>query len=150
MNGPNHILYEKAGMIYKFDGGFSSDDKMQDVIQQIVGRHNRVVNQASPIVDTRLSDGSRVNIVLSPISIEGSAICIRKFPEHPYSMDQLIDMGALSQEAAKFLEVLVEAKYNIFISGGTGSGKTTFLNALSQYIPDDERIITIEDSAELQ
>ena len=150
VNGPNHIFYEKAGMIYKFDGGFSSDDKMQDVIQQIVGRHNRVVNQASPIVDTRLSDGSRVNIVLTPISIEGSAICIRKFPEHPYSMDQLIDMGALSQEAAKFLEVLVEAKYNIFISGGTGSGKTTFLNALSQYIPDDERIITIEDSAELQ
>ena len=150
VNGPNHIFYEKAGMIYKFDGGFSSDDKMQDVIQQIVGRHNRVVNQASPIVDTRLSDGSRVNIVLSPISIEGSAICIRKFPEHPYSMDQLIEMGALSQEAAKFLEVLVEAKYNIFISGGTGSGKTTFLNALSQYIPDDERIITIEDSAELQ
>ena len=150
VNGPNNIFYEKAGMIYKFDGGFSSDDKMQDVIQQIVGRHNRVVNQASPIVDTRLSDGSRVNIVLSPISIEGSAICIRKFPEHPYSMDQLIEMGALSQEAAKFLEVLVEAKYNIFISGGTGSGKTTFLNALSQYIPDDERIITIEDSAELQ
>lgn len=150
VNGPNNIFYEKAGMIYKFDGGFSSDDKMQDVIQQIVGRHNRVVNQASPIVDTRLSDGSRVNIVLSPISIEGSAICIRKFPEHPYSMNQLIDMGALSQEAAKFLEVLVEAKYNIFISGGTGSGKTTFLNALSQYIPDDERIITIEDSAELQ
>lgn len=150
VNGPNHIFYEKAGRIYKFDGGFSSDDKMQDVIQQIVGRHNRVVNQASPIVDTRLSDGSRVNIVLSPISIEGSAICIRKFPEHPYSMDQLIEMGALSQEAAKFLEVLVEAKYNIFISGGTGSGKTTFLNALSQYIPDDERIITIEDSAELQ
>ena len=150
VNGPNHIFYEKAGRIYKFDGGFSSDDKMQDVIQQIVGRHNRVVNQASPIVDTRLSDGSRVNIVLSPISIEGSAICIRKFPEHPYGMDQLIEMGALSQEAAKFLEVLVEAKYNIFISGGTGSGKTTFLNALSQYIPDDERIITIEDSAELQ
>ena len=150
VNGPNNIFYEKAGMIYKFDGGFNSDDKMQDVIQQIVGRHNRVVNQASPIVDTRLSDGSRVNIVLSPISIEGSAICIRKFPEHPYSMNQLIDMGALSQEAAKFLEVLVEAKYNIFISGGTGSGKTTFLNALSQYIPDDERIITIEDSAELQ
>ena len=93
VNGPNNIFYEKAGMIYKFDGGFSSDDKMQDVIQQIVGRHNRVVNQASPIVDTRLSDGSRVNIVLSPISIEGSAICIRKFPEHPYSMNQLIGIG---------------------------------------------------------
>lgn len=150
VNGPNHIFYEKDGAIHRFEGCFSSEDKMQDVIQQIVGRHNRVVNQASPIVDTRLADGSRVNIVLSPISLEGSTICIRKFPEHPFSMDKLISIGAISQEAAHFLEILVEAKYNIFISGGTGSGKTTFLNALSQYIPHDERIITIEDSAELQ
>lgn len=150
VNGPKHIFYEQDGKIYKFDGGFSSEEKMQDVIQQIVGRHNRVVNQANPIVDTRLVDGSRVNIVLSPISIEGSAISIRKFPKQPFSMEKLISIGAITDEAAHFLEVLVAAKYNIFISGGTGSGKTTFLNALSQYIPNDERIITIEDSAELQ
>ena len=120
------------------------------MIQQIVGRHNRVVNQASPIVDTRLSDGSRVNIVLNPISIGGSAVSIRKFPEHPMSMERLVEIEALSSEVARLLQILTQAKYNIFISGGTGSGKTTFLNALSQYIPDDERIITIEDSAELQ
>ena len=120
------------------------------MIQQIVGRHNRVVNQASPIVDTRLSDGSRVNIVLNPISIGGSAVSIRKFPEHPVSMERLVEIEALSPEVARLLQILTQAKYNIFISGGTGSGKTTFLNALSQYIPDDERIITIEDSAELQ
>ena len=124
VNGPNDIFYEKAGRIQRFKGHFSSEEKLEDVIQQIVGRHNRVVNQASPIVDTRLSDGSRVNIVLNPISIGGSV--------------------------ARLLQILTQAKYNIFISGGTGSGKTTFLNALSQYIPDDERIITIEDSAELQ
>ena len=150
VNGPNEIFYEKAGRIYEFDGHFSSEEKLEDVIQQIVGRHNRVVNQASPIVDTRLSDGSRVNIVLNPISIGGSAVSIRKFPEHPMSMEKLIDIASISPEAAGVLQTLTQAKYNIFISGGTGSGKTTFLNALSQYIPDDERIITIEDSAELQ
>lgn len=150
VNGPNEIFYEKAGRIYEFNGHFSSEEKLEDVIQQIVGRHNRVVNQASPIVDTRLSDGSRVNIVLNPISIGGSAISIRKFPEHPMSMEKLIDIESISPEAAGVLQILTQAKYNIFISGGTGSGKTTFLNALSQYIPDDERIITIEDSAELQ
>ena len=150
VNGPNEIFYEKAGRIYEFDGHFSSEEKLEDVIQQIVGRHNRVVNQASPIVDTRLSDGSRVNIVLNPISIGGSAVSIRKFPEHPMSMEKLIDIESISPEAAGVLQTLTQAKYNIFISGGTGSGKTTFLNALSQYIPDDERIITIEDSAELQ
>lgn len=150
VNGPNEIFYEKAGRIYEFDGHFSSEEKLEDVIQQIVGRHNRVVNQASPIVDTRLSDGSRVNIVLNPISIGGSAVSIRKFPEHPMSMEKLIDIESISPEAAGVLQILTQAKYNIFISGGTGSGKTTFLNALSQYIPDDERIITIEDSAELQ
>lgn len=150
VNGPNEIFYEKAGRIYEFEGHFSSEEKLEDVIQQIVGRHNRVVNQASPIVDTRLSDGSRVNIVLNPISIGGSAVSIRKFPEHPMSMEKLIDIESISPEAAGVLQTLTQAKYNIFISGGTGSGKTTFLNALSQYIPDDERIITIEDSAELQ
>ena len=150
VNGPNEIFYEKAGRIYEFDGHFSSEEKLEDVIQQIVGRHNRVVNQASPIVDTRLSDGSRVNIVLNPISIGGSAVSIRKFPEHPMSMEKLIDIESISPEAAGVLQTLTQAKYNIFISGGTGSGKTTFLNARSQYIPDDERIITIEDSAELQ
>ena len=150
VNGPNEIFYEKAGRIYEFNGHFSSEEKLEDVIQQIVGRHNRVVNQASPIVDTRLSDGSRVNIVLNPISIGGSAVSIRKFPEHPMSMEKLIDIESISPEAAGVLQILTPAKYNIFISGGTGSGKTTFLNALSQYIPDDERIITIEDSAELQ
>ena len=150
VNGPNEIFYEKAGRIYEFDGHFSSEEKLEDVIQQIVGHHNRVVNQASPIVDTRLSDGSRVNIVLNPISIGGSAVSIRKFPEHPMSMEKLIDIESISPEAAGVLQTLTQAKYNIFISGGTGSGKTTFLNALSQYIPDDERIITIEDSAELQ
>ena len=150
VNGPNEIFYEKAGRIYEFNGHFSSEEKLEDVIQQIVGRHNRVVNQASPIVDTRLSDGSRVNIVLNPISIGGSAVSIRKFPEHPMSMEKLIDIESISPEAAGVLQILTQAKYNIFISGGTGSGKTTFLNALSQYIPYDERIITIEDSAELQ
>lgn len=150
VNGPDNIFYEKRGRIYEFKGHFSSEEKLEDVIQQIVGRHNRVVNQASPIVDTRLSDGSRVNIVLNPISIGGSAISIRKFPDEPMSMQRLIEIESISGEAAQFLQTLTRAKYSIFISGGTGSGKTTFLNALSQYIPDDERIITIEDSAELQ
>lgn len=150
VNGPDNIFYEKKGRIQRFEGHFSSEEKMEDVIQQIVGRHNRVVNQSSPIVDTRLSDGSRVNIVLKPISIGGSAISIRKFPESHMDMDKLIGIGSLSVEAAQFLETLVKARYSIFISGGTGSGKTTFLNALSQYISSDERIITIEDSAELQ
>ena len=150
VNGPNDIFYEKAGRIQRFKGHFSSEEKLEDVIQQIVGRHNRVVNQASPIVDTRLSDGSRVNIVLNPISIGGSAVSIRKFPEHPMSMERLVEIEALSPEVARLLQILTQAKYNIFISGGTGSGKTTFLNALSNFIPKDERIITIEDSAELQ
>ena len=134
VNGPNDIFYEKAGRIQRFKGHFSSEEKLEDVIQQIVGRHNRVVNQASPIVDTRLSDGSRVNIVLNPISIGGSAVSIRKFPEHPMSMERLVEIEALSPEVARLLQILTQAKYNIFISGGTGSGKTTFLNALSQYI----------------
>lgn len=150
VNGPDSIFYEKNGCIQQYDGRFSSEEKMQDIIQQIVGRHNRVVNQSSPIVDTRLVDGSRVNIVLFPISLGGSAISIRKFPKEPYNMEKLIAIGSVSKEVSEILKLLVKAKYSIFISGGTGSGKTTFLNALSQYIPDDERIITIEDSAELQ
>ncbi len=150
VNGPSHIFYEKAGRVYTWNQGFASEEKMQDVIQQIVGRHNRVVNLSNPIVDTRLADGSRVNIVLSPISLDGSAITIRKFPEHPLDMEHLIQKGAITKEAAQLLAQLVRARYSLLISGGTSSGKTTFLNALSQYIPEDERVITIEDSAELQ
>lgn len=150
VNGADHIFYEKAGEVFRWNQGFASEDKMQDVIQQIVGRHNRVVNRSNPIVDTRLEDGSRVNIVLSPISLDGSAITIRKFPERPLDMKTLIGKGAITQEAAELLESLVKARYSLLISGGTSSGKTTFLNALSQYIPEDERVITIEDSAELQ
>lgn len=150
VNGASHIFYEKRGRLYEADRQFVSKDKLNDVIQQMAGISNRMVNEASPIVDTRLRDGSRVNIVLEPIAIDGSAISIRKFPSHPIRMEELIAGGSLTEEAAEFLQALVQAGYNIFISGGTGSGKTTFLNALSQYIPAEERIITIEDSAELQ
>lgn len=150
VNGPGHIFYEKDGRVQVWTQSFTSEEKMQDVIQQIVGSHNRVVNLSNPIVDTRLFDGSRVNIVLSPISLEGSAITIRKFPQHPLDMETLIAREAISREAAELLKRLVKARYSILISGGTSSGKTTFLNALSQYIPEDERVITIEDSAELQ
>lgn len=150
VNGPRNIFYEKAGQVYAWKQGFASEEKMQDVIQQIVGRHNRVVNLSNPIVDTRLADGSRVNIVLSPIALDGSAITIRKFPKHPLDMEALIGRGSVSREAAGLLALLVAARYSILVSGGTSSGKTTFLNALSQYIPDGERVITIEDSAELQ
>ena len=150
VNGPKHIFYEKEGRVHEWGETFESEEKMQDVIQQIVGRHNRVVNQSTPIVDTRLMDGSRVNIVLAPIAIDGAAITIRKFPEHPFRMEELIRRGAISEEAAELLERLVRARYSLLVSGGTSSGKTTFLNALSQYIPEDERVITIEDSAELQ
>lgn len=150
VNGPKHIFYEKGGLFYEHPYHFTSEEKLQDVIQQIVGKHNRVVNLTSPIVDTRLEDGSRVNIVLTPISIDGSAISIRKFGKNPIDMQALIDLGTLNQEVAEFLKTLVVARYNIFISGGTSSGKTTFLNALSAFIPANERVITIEDSAELQ
>ncbi|MBP3487136.1 MAG: CpaF family protein [Roseburia sp.] len=150
VNGAEHIFYEKGGRLYESDRHFSSREKLGDVIQQMAGYSNRMVNEASPIVDTRLADGSRVNIVLEPVALDGSAISIRKFPEHPIGMEELIGMGSLTEEAAELLKVLVRSGYNIFISGGTGSGKTTFLNALSQYIPREERIITIEDSAELQ
>ena len=150
INGASNIFYEKKGKLFQAQTHFSSEQKLSDVIQQMAGNSNRMVNEASPIVDTRLADGSRVNIVLSPISIDGSAVSIRKFPKTPILMEDLIRIGSITEEAAAFLKVLVAAGYNIFISGGTGSGKTTFLNALSQYIPREERIITIEDSAELR
>ena len=150
VNGPNHIFYEKKGQMYELPYHFSSEEKLQDVVQQIVGKHNRVVNLTSPIVDTRLEDGSRVNIVLMPIAIDGSAISIRKFGRKPIDMKALIDLETLNEEVAEFLKQIVVARYNIFISGGTSSGKTTFLNALSAFIPPNERVITIEDSAELQ
>lgn len=150
VNGPDAIFFEKAGHVQKWDRRFYSKEKLEDVIQQIVAAGNKIVNEANPIVDTRLKDGSRVNIVLSPVAIDGSAITIRKFPEHPMRMEQLVQLGAVSEEVVDFLKQLVEAGYNIFISGGTGAGKTTFLNALSEFIPFEERLITIEDSAELQ
>ncbi len=150
INGPESVFYEESGIIKKSNIVFSSEEKLQDVIQQIVGKHNRVVNEANPIVDTRLPNGSRVNIVLSPISLNGSTISIRKFPSKPLEMDDLIEKESITVEASEFLKKLVKARYNIFISGGTSSGKTTFLNTLSQFINFDERIITIEDSAELQ
>lgn len=150
VNGPDHIFIEKNGRIEAYPGTFFSGEKLDDVIQQIVSKANRRVNEANPIVDVRLPDGSRVNVVLPPVAINGPIVTVRKFPEQPISMDRLIELESISSEAAVFLQTLVRAKYNIFISGGTGSGKTTFLNALSQYIPQDERIITIEDSAELQ
>ncbi len=150
VNGADHIFYEKKGQLFASDRKFTSKEKLNDVIQQIAAGNNRMVNEASPIVDTRLPDGSRVNVVLSPISIDGSAVSIRKFPSKPLEMEDLIRMGTVSEKAAELLKILVCAGFNLFISGGTGSGKTTVLNALSQYIPKEERIITIEDSAELQ
>lgn len=150
INGTQNIFYEKKGRILQSDRRFLSREKLEDVIQQIVAGANRLVNEASPIVDARLSDGSRVNVVLAPVAINGPIVTIRKFSSQAASMEQLIAWDSLSQEVAGFLGRLTAAGYNIFISGGTGSGKTTFLNALSQYIPSEERIITIEDSAELK
>ena len=150
INGVDNIYAEKFGRIVKIDGKFPSVERLEDVIQQIVSATNRRVNQSDPIVDTRLPDGSRVNVVLPPVAIDGAAVTIRKFPADQITMEDLIKWGSITKEAADFLKKLVEGGYNIFISGGTGSGKTTFLNALSNYIPQDERIITIEDSAELQ
>lgn len=150
INGPDNIFIEKDGKIEKYNNKFSSKEKLVDIIQQIVSGVNRRVNESSPIVDSRLSDGSRVNVVLNPVAINGPVVTIRKFPEYSITMKKLIEIGSISLNVAEFLKILVNAKYNIFISGGTGSGKTTFLNVLSNYIPGDERIITIEDSAELQ
>ncbi|MBE5957537.1 MAG: CpaF family protein [Lachnospiraceae bacterium] len=150
VNSAEDIFVERCGLIEKVDGCFFSGEQLEDVIQQIAAMANKRVNQTNPIVDTRLSDGSRVNIVLNPISIEGSAVTIRKFPKESITMEKLILLGSITKEAADFLQSLVKAGYNIIISGGTGTGKTTFLNALSDYIPSNERIITIEDSAELR
>lgn len=149
VNGQESIFYEKNGELHAYQKSFSGKEELSDFIQTICAGGNRMVNESSPIVDTRLSDGSRVNIVLHPISLDGSAISIRKFSKDPMSMDKLLQYQSLSEEIIKFLEKLVIAGYNIFVSGGTGSGKTTFLNALSEFIPKEERVITIEDSAEL-
>lgn len=150
INGPKHIFYEKNGSIYPWEGSGLTENKLSDVIQQIVGTANRTVNEAQPIVDARLPDGSRVNVVLSPVSVDGSAVSIRKFSKDPMTLERLISLGSISREAADFLILMVRAGYNIFVSGGTGSGKTTFLNALSEHIPRNQRVVTIEDSAELQ
>lgn len=150
INGPKNIFIEKNGHLLKLDKTFENERHLEDIIQRFVGRAGREVNQANPICDTRLSDGSRVNVVLPPIALCGPTVTIRKFSKTPMTVEKLIQYGSLTQDIADKLQLLVKAKYNIFISGGTGSGKTTFLNALSNYIPKDERVITIEDSAELQ
>lgn len=150
INGKDNIFVERDGKLSQLDIHFESMERLQDVIQQIVAGCNRVVNEASPIVDARLPDGARVNIVMNPVALDGPVVTIRRFPEKPITMAKLLELESISCEAAEFLERLVKAGYNIFISGGTGSGKTTFLNVLSQFIPAEERVITIEDSAELQ
>ena len=150
VNGPENIFVERAGKLERWDRHFSDADRLSDVIQQIVSRVNRVVNTASPIVDARLEDGARVNAVLPPAAPDGPILTIRRFPKDPLVMQGLIERNSISGEAAEFLQILVRCGYNLLISGGTGSGKTTFLNALSAFIPENERIITIEDSLELQ
>ncbi len=150
INGKDHVFIEQKGKLSRISEGFDSEDKLRDVIQQIVAGCNRVVNEASPIADARLSNGARVNIVMNPVALNGPIVTIRRFPDKPITMEGLISGGSITSEAAGFLKTLVRAKYNIFISGGTGSGKTTFLNVLSSFISQDERVITIEDSAELQ
>lgn len=150
INGPDNVFIEQNGRLFKSDKVFESQRRLEDIIQRIVGLAGREVNQSSPICDTRLPDGSRVNVVLPPVALCGPTITIRKFSKQPMTIERLIAYGSLTKEIADKLELLVRAKYNIFVCGGTGSGKTTFLNALSNYIPKDERVITIEDSAELQ
>ncbi|MCF2943539.1 CpaF family protein [Paenibacillus tarimensis] len=150
INGHEEIFIERNGLISRFPQSFESRERLEDLIQSIVGSVNRVVNESSPIVDARLKDGSRIHVVLPPVALKGPTLTIRKFPERQLLMDDLIARGSLTAEAAGLLGRLVEAKYNLFISGGTGTGKTTFLNALSRFIPADERVVTIEDSAELQ
>ena len=150
VNGPEDIFVEKRGRLFRWDRSFSSRSQLEDVVQQIVSFCNRSVSKASPIADARLADGSRVNIVLDPVALNGPVITIRRFPEEPLRIAQLVDWGALTPEAVEFLKAAVKGGYNIFVSGGTGSGKTTFLNALSEFIPESARIITIEDNAELQ
>lgn len=150
VNGPDHIFIERNGVINQSNLNFESGPRLENVIQSIVSKVNRVVNESVPIVDARLQDGSRVNVVLPPVAIDGPVLTIRKFPDEPLSFDQMLESGTLTDEVLDFLRCIVFAKYNVFISGGTGSGKTTFLNALSNYIPESERVITIEDSAELR
>lgn len=150
INGAQNIFIEQNGAIRPWNKQFESSNKLEDVVQQIVSKSNRIINEASPIVDARLPDGSRVNIVLPPVALDGPVVTIRKFPDNPITIRKLIEIGSITEEVSGFLEKLVIAGYNIFISGGTGSGKTTFLNVLSNFIPKDERVITIEDSAELQ
>ncbi len=150
VNGPENIFIEKNGCLSRWNKHFSSKQKLEDVVQKIVSFSNRSVSKASPIADARLEDGSRVNVVLDPAALNGPVITIRKFPAHPIRMRELVERGSVTEEAVTFLRTAVIAGYNIFISGGTGSGKTTFLNALSEFIPREERIITIEDNAELQ
>lgn len=150
INGANDVFVEKNGEVTKLNMSFENKAVLENIIQKIVSDVNRVVNESSPIVDARLKDGSRVNVVLPPIALNGPIVTIRKFPEKPMTIEKLIELGSINEEVAELLQRMVKAKYNIFISGGTGSGKTTFLNALSNFIPKDERVITIEDSAELQ
>ncbi|MCH5263579.1 MAG: CpaF family protein [Lachnospiraceae bacterium] len=150
INGPDCIFIERDGQLFQSELRFDSQEKLQNIIQQIVSDCNRVVNEASPIVDARLRNGARVNVVLSPVALNGPIVTIRRFPDKPIMMEDLVAFGSVTEEVCDWLSKLVRAKYNIFISGGTGSGKTTFLNALSYFIPKEERIITIEDSAELQ
>lgn len=150
VNGPDAVFVEKEGQLMRQNVRFESKEKLSDVIQQIVAKVNRVVNEASPIVDARLENGARVNVVMPPVALNGPILTIRRFPDKPIQIEDLLRLQSITEEAADFLKKLVEARFNIFISGGTGSGKTTFLNALSNFIPKEERIITIEDNAELQ
>ncbi len=150
VNGPDRIFIERAGKLEETDLAFLSAEKLDDVIQKIAGENNRIANAAHPIMDARLADGSRVNIVLPPVAVDHSVITIRKFPKEPITMETLLEWGSLSEELAVFLKTVVRAGYNIFVSGGTGSGKTTFLNAMAEFIPEGERVITIEEAAELQ
>lgn len=150
INGYDEVFIEQSGRLFKKNISFGTNEKLENVIQNIVSKVNRTVNESTPIVDARLQDGSRVNVVLPPIALNGPTVTIRKFPEDPMTVQQLINYKSITPEVAELLERMVKAKYNIFISGGTGSGKTTFLNAISNFIPHDERVITIEDSAELQ
>ena len=150
VNGPDSIFVERNGRLGKWNKSFTSREKLEDVIQQIAGRCNRVINESMPIVDARLENGARVNAVISPVALNGPILTIRRFPDKPITMDRLIALNSISRECADFLAALVKARYSMIIGGGTGSGKTTFLGALSDFIPEDERIITIEDNAELK
>ena len=150
VNGPEAIFVERGGRLTKWEKSFTSREKLEDVIQQIAGRCNRVINESMPIVDARLENGARVNAVISPVALNGPILTVRRFPDKPVTMEKLIALGSLPRQCAEFLAALVKARYSIVIGGGTGSGKTTFLGALSDYIPRDERLITIEDNAELK